>query len=179
MQGREQRDIALIISVLGNHGLSQGEIAGRTGIPQGRLSEYKTGKRQPTLNTLEAFANGLELPEEARRALGLAPVEDQAAAAGGGTTAPAEPDATPDLLTLAWMAGSLNNHVDRRAVLQLAGTLVAAPLLGVEEPMERLGRALAGPAALQDDTILALEQRTVGLHRIEPMFQARLVHRST
>lgn len=175
---REQRDIALIISVLGNHGLSQGEIAGRTGIPQGRLSEYKTGKRQPTLNTLEAFANGLELPENARRALGLAPGTDQAAPADGEAATPADPATTPDLLTLAWMAGSLNNRVDRRAVLQLAGTLVAAPLLGVEEPMERLGRALIRPAALEEDTIFALEQRTSGLHRIEPMFQARLVHRS-
>ena len=47
-------------------------MAGLTGIPQGRLSEYKTGKRLPTLNTLEEFANGLGLPEHARRALGLA-----------------------------------------------------------------------------------------------------------
>jgi hypothetical protein len=76
------------------------------------------------------------------------------------------------------MTGSLNNHVDRRAVLQLAGTLFAAPLLGVEEPMERLAYALMGSTALQEDTVMFLEQRTVGLHRIEPMFQARLVHRS-
>ena len=84
----------------------------------------------------------------------------------------------PDILTVAWMAGSLNNHVDRRAVVQLAATLVAAPLLGVEEPTERLAYALIGPTTLQEDTIIFLEQRTVGLHRIEPMFPARVVHRS-
>jgi hypothetical protein len=54
------------------------------------------------------------------------------------------------------MAGSLNNHVDRRAVLQLAATLFAAPLLGVEEPMERLAYALIGPTALQEDTVTFL-----------------------
>jgi transcriptional regulator with XRE-family HTH domain len=173
---RERRDVGLIISILGSHGISQGLVASLTGIPQGRLSEYKTGKRQPTLNTLEEFANGLGLPEQARRALGLAPRQDEPT-----TPAPdvsADTTGTPDLLTVAWMAGSLNNHVDRRAVLQLAATLFAAPLLGVEEPMERLAFALIGPAALQEDTVTFLEQRTVGLHRIEPMFQARLVHRS-
>jgi hypothetical protein len=86
--------------------------------------------------------------------------------------------AMPDILTVAWMAGSLNNYVDRRAIVQLAATLVAAPLLGVEEPTERLAYALIGSTTLQEDTIAFLEQRTVGLHRIEPMFPARVVHRS-
>jgi transcriptional regulator with XRE-family HTH domain len=172
----QQRDLGVIIAILGHHGISQGQLAGLTGIPQGRLSEYKTGKRLPTLNTLEAFADGLGMPEHARRALGLATAsEANAALAADG---PPDRSAMPDLLTLAWMAGSLTNHMDRRAVLQLAATLVAAPLLGVEEPAERLAYALRGPAEVQDDTIVFLEQRTIGLHRIEPMFQARLVHRS-
>ena len=174
---RDRRDIGLIISVLGSHGISQGLIAGLTGITQGRLSEYKTGKRLPTLNTLEEFANGLGLPEHARRALGLAaaPDDDKTVSASGSFT---EQAAMPDILTVAWMAGSLNNYVDRRAIVQLAATLVAAPLLGVEEPTERLAYALIGPTTLQEDTITFLEQRTVGLHRIEPMFPARVVHRS-
>jgi transcriptional regulator with XRE-family HTH domain len=174
---RDRRDIGLIISVLGSHGISQGLIAGLTGKPQGRLSEYKTGKRLPTLDTLEDFANGLGVPEHARRALGLAAAaaDDTDIAAANVLTDQA---AMPDILTVAWMAGSLNNHVDRRAVVQLAATLVAAPLLGVEEPMERLAYALIGPTTLQEDTITFLEQRTVGLHRIEPMFQARLIHRA-
>jgi transcriptional regulator with XRE-family HTH domain len=172
----KERDLGKIVATLSGHGLSQGQIAGLTGIPQGRLSEYKTGKRLPTLNTLEEFANGLAIPEDARRALGLAPADDSDDESA--MTAPADVAATPDLLTVAWMTGSLNNHIDRRAVLQLAATLVAAPLLGVEEPTERLAYALIGPTALQEDTVKFLEQRTVGLHRIEPMFPARQVHRT-
>jgi transcriptional regulator with XRE-family HTH domain len=170
-----RRDLGAIISILGRHGISQGQVAGLTGIPQGRLSEYKTGKRLPTLNTLESFANGLRVPEHARRTLGLASADEANAALAADT--PADSPA-PDLLTLAWMAGSLNNHMDRRAVIQLAATLLTAPLLGVEEPMERLAYALIGPTTLQEDTVSFLEQRTVGLHRIDTMFQARVVHRS-
>src|SRR6266567_1502386 len=147
----KERDLGKIVSVLGGHGLSQGQIAGLTGVPQGRLSEYKTGKRLPTLNTLEEFANGLDVPENARRALGLASAGN--ADDNSVTASRADPAATPDLLTVAWMTGSLNNHVDRRTVVQLAATLVAAPLLGVEEPIERLAYALIGPIALQEDTV--------------------------
>lgn len=173
---RNKQDIGLILTVLGSHGMSQGAIAGLTGIPQGRLSEYKNGKRLPKLDTLQMFADGLGLPDQARLALGLAATDPSAQESSGGESG--ELPVTSDLLTVAWMAGSLNNHVDRRAVLQLAATLLAAPLLGVEEPTERLGYALLGPMSLQEDTIEFLEQRTVGLHRIEPMFPARLVHRS-
>src|SRR6266545_1170151 len=170
----KERDLGAIVAILGGHGISQGQIAALTGIPQGRLSEYKTRKRVPTLNTLEAFADGLAIPEDARNALGLAPMS-------GGNVSPAdgangEAAAAPDLLTLAWMAGSLTSPMDRRAALQLAATLAAAPLLGVE-PTERLAYALIGSTEIGEDTIALLEQRTVGFHRVEPLFQARLVHR--
>ena len=53
-------------------GLNQGRIAELTGIPQGRLSEWKTGKREPKgVSTFQKFANGVGLPPAARRALGL------------------------------------------------------------------------------------------------------------
>ena len=53
-------------------GLTQGQIAALTGIPQGRLSEYKTGKRTPTGYTVfAAFADGLKLSPATRQALGL------------------------------------------------------------------------------------------------------------
>jgi transcriptional regulator with XRE-family HTH domain len=69
-----RHDLGLPITVLCAHGVTQGQIAALTGIPQGRLSEYKTGKRIPTAtSTFEAFANGLRLPPAARLALGLAP----------------------------------------------------------------------------------------------------------
>ncbi len=67
------RDLGTVITVLGAHGLTQGQIADLTGIPQGRLSEYVCRKREPKgAKTFEDFANGLDLPLAARRALGLA-----------------------------------------------------------------------------------------------------------
>ena len=69
-----RRDLGFVVRVLCAHGITQGQIAALTGIMQGRLSEYKTGKRMPTArSTFEAFADGLGLPAMARRALGLAP----------------------------------------------------------------------------------------------------------
>jgi len=68
------RDLGAVITVLCAHGITQGQLSALTGIPQGRLSEYKTRKRMPTAtSTLEAFADGLGMPPAARRALGLAP----------------------------------------------------------------------------------------------------------
>ena len=70
----KRRDLGAVITVLCAHGITQGQIAGLTGITQGRLSEYKTHKRIPTATSVfEAFADGLGLPGAARRALGLAP----------------------------------------------------------------------------------------------------------
>ena len=70
----KRRDLGAVITVLCAHGITQGQLAALTGIPQGRLSEYKTRKRMPTAtSTLEAFADGLGMPPAARRALGLAP----------------------------------------------------------------------------------------------------------
>ena len=40
-----KRDLGTVIAVLGAHGVTQGQISGLTGIPQGRLSEYMTRKR--------------------------------------------------------------------------------------------------------------------------------------
>jgi transcriptional regulator with XRE-family HTH domain len=68
-----QRDLGTVIAVLGAHGLTQGQLAALTGIPQGRLSEYKTGKRTAEdLSTFRKFADGIGMPAAARQALGLA-----------------------------------------------------------------------------------------------------------
>ncbi len=70
----KRRDLGFVIRVLCTHGITQSQIAALTGIPQGRLSEYKTGKRIATAtSTFEAFAGGPGLPAAARLALGLAP----------------------------------------------------------------------------------------------------------
>jgi hypothetical protein len=55
-----RRDLGTMIAVLGAHGLTQGQIASLTGIPQGRLSEYVCRKREPKgSRTFEKFADGL------------------------------------------------------------------------------------------------------------------------
>ena len=71
-----RHDLGFVINVLcaRDNGVTQSQIAALTGIPQGRLSEYKTGRRVPTAaSTFEAFVGGLEMPTAARIALGLAP----------------------------------------------------------------------------------------------------------
>src|SRR5690242_12009453 len=68
-----RRDLSMPLTVLCANGVTQAQIAALTGIPQGRISEYKTRKRRPTATaTFEAFADGLGLPPAARLALGLA-----------------------------------------------------------------------------------------------------------
>jgi len=86
----QRRDLGAVITVLCAHGITQGQINALTGIPQGRLSEYKTHKRMPAAtSTFEAFADGLGMPPAARRALGLAAESPEAASyeqAGGQST---------------------------------------------------------------------------------------------
>jgi hypothetical protein len=68
------RDLGIVIDVLGHHGVTQGRIAGLTGISQGRLSEYKNHLRTPRATSVfEDFANGVMMPPAARLALGLSP----------------------------------------------------------------------------------------------------------
>ena len=68
-----KRDLGTVIVALGSAGVTQGQISALTGVPQGRLSEWKTGKREPKgVSTFQKFADGVGLPAAARRALGLA-----------------------------------------------------------------------------------------------------------
>jgi transcriptional regulator with XRE-family HTH domain len=70
-----RRDLGAIVVILGACGVTQGQIAELTGIGQGRLSEWATGKRKPSASSsFDAFADGLAIPAGARQALGLAPV---------------------------------------------------------------------------------------------------------
>ena len=92
------RDLGIVIEVLGAHGVTQGQIAGLTGISQGRLSEYRNHKRRPRHSSIfEAFADGLGMPPAARQALGLTPGSATASTATQpGTPAPDVGLAYPD-----------------------------------------------------------------------------------
>jgi transcriptional regulator with XRE-family HTH domain len=80
-----RRDLGYIVTVLNEHGVTQGQIAQLTGITQGRLSEWANHRRAPQASsTFESFAEGLGAPPTARRLLGLSPRPS----AGVGPSAP-------------------------------------------------------------------------------------------
>ena len=106
-------DLGTVIAVLGAHGVTQGRISSLTGIPQGRLSEYKTGTRKPRASsTYRDFADGLGMPPAARTALGLDPEHPVAPSSGrktpgaplldAGLAYPDTPLEAADTLTLLW-----------------------------------------------------------------------------
>jgi len=67
-----ERDLGYVIAFFEKNGLTQGQMAGLTGLHQNRLSDYKTGKHRPKeYSVFAAFADGLSLPPAARQALGL------------------------------------------------------------------------------------------------------------
>ena len=112
----KRRDIGTLITALCAQGITQGQLSVLTGIPQGRLSEYKTHRRTPTAtSTFEAFADGLGMPPAARRALGL-----DSDTAGSGL--PGAPGARPTNIAGAGMA-------DVRPVLTTLSRASAVPVL--------------------------------------------------
>lgn len=186
------RDIGHLFRLVRQYaGVSQTRIGVAVGLSQGKVSEIMNGAVQVTsLEVFERIAEGLRLPDPARMTLGLAPRVIT------GTTIPPSPipsrDGTPasgllsveqvelvvsprqsadlldvDVLTLAWIVGRLDTHVDRRTMLLIAAGLTAEAAASVADPWERLTRALAGPQMLDEETVERLEARTIGFHRLE------------
>lgn len=132
-----------MIAALNTYGVTQGKLAEMTGIPQGRLSEYKTGRHTATaVSTFVAFADGIGMSLPAREALGLAANEppDGASAGQPGDASAADaglmyPDTTSDAagnLSSLWQSDLVGGSPDerkpgasRRTVL-LAATGIAA-----------------------------------------------------
>lgn len=71
-----ERDIAALFRLAQRYGnASQARIAAAVGISQGRVNEIIHGRRDvANLDVLRRIADGLHMPDEARMALGLAPV---------------------------------------------------------------------------------------------------------
>ncbi len=104
-----RRDLGTVISALKTGGLTQGRIAELTGISQGRLSEWVTGKREPKgVATFQKFANGVSMPPAARRALGLdagAPAATvTASSVSADVTYPSTPEQAARNVSLLWIA---------------------------------------------------------------------------
>jgi hypothetical protein len=85
--------------------------------------------------------------------------------------------ATIDILALAWMLGRLNQHMDRRDIIQLAASLTVAPALGAADPIERIAHALTRPTGLTQDLVEYLEARSIGFHQLEPVLPASQIFR--
>lgn len=172
-------DLGALVRILGSHGITQSQIAGLTGIPQGRLSQYSTGKHIPRASsTFEAFADGLGLPVHARLALGLAPARGSTghpAATSNGLDAP--PDAF-DLQQLAETVGRRGIAVNRRELLELTAIAGAAATLAQGEIAERLMRAFARPSGLDETVVREAEARSAGFYSLEQLVPAPLVYRA-
>ena len=71
-QACKRRDAGGMISILNGNGVTQGQIAARTGLAQSTLSNYKRGKVHAEFaSTFESLADGLDMPPPLRQALGL------------------------------------------------------------------------------------------------------------
>jgi hypothetical protein len=157
------RDLGAVIEVLGAHGVTQGQLAGLTGIPQGRLSEYKKRRRVARASsTFEAFADGLGMPAVARQALGLAPDRSARGSTepespdqlppGAGLVYPDEPLEAADTVALLWRA-DLGDAPPLRVPLK-PGAWNEASLRwlvdpGLRQNLESTGRVRIGMADIQ------------------------------
>lgn len=176
LEACQRRDLGAIIRVLRKYGITQGRIASLTGIAQGRLSEYNTGKRVPSAkSTFEAFANGLKMPDHARRALGLtssgASDGDRAGQVSG------LPTDTFDLQLLAEAVGRRGTALKRRELLSLAGTIGATAAIAQNEVWERVAHALSKPTATDDVTVREIEARSAGFHQLEEWVPATALYK--
>jgi transcriptional regulator with XRE-family HTH domain len=84
-----RRDVAALVRLVQRHtGVSQARLAVAVGMGQGRLNEIVNGRRRVTqMDVFECIADGLNMPDEARVLMGLAPAH---AAARGVFTGHAE-----------------------------------------------------------------------------------------
>jgi transcriptional regulator with XRE-family HTH domain len=73
------RDVAALFRFVQQYtGASQARIAGATGLLQGRVNEILNGRRVVAqLEVFERIADGLTMPDDARRLIGLAPRREQ------------------------------------------------------------------------------------------------------
>lgn len=177
LEACRRRDIGAIIRVLGKHGITQGRIASLTGIAQGRLSEYKTGKRIPTASsTFEAFADGLGMPAPARRALGLAPTaETEPTSAGDVTNVQEDPY---EIQLLAAAVGKVTGTLNRREMLELAAAIGTAATLGRNDVWDRLSFAITKPVAVDESIVREMEERSAGYHQLDLVMPGRALYKS-
>ena len=176
LEACRRRDLGALIRLLRKYGITQGAIAARTGIAQGRLSNYNTGKHIPmAAHIFEEFADGLNIPVQARRALGLAPANGQ------GPTQPDQigfPTDTFDLQALAEAIGRKGQRVKRREMLTLAAaTIGTGATLAQTEVWERIAYALTKPTGMDEAMVRSMEARAAGFHQLEELVPAATLYK--
>ena len=171
----KRRDAGAMVSILGAHGITQGQLSVRTGIAQSTLSQYKTGGHNAEYaSTFEKIADGLGMPLRLRQALGLtgetsSPARPGAAANGAVAGVPAD---TFDLIQLAEVIGRNGTSVKRREMLSLAAALGGAAAVAQSEVWERLAYALTNQTAANEAVVREMEARSAGFHRLEEIVSA-------
>jgi stage V sporulation protein K len=144
-----RRDLGAIVVILGTCGVTQGQIAELTGIGQGRLSEWATGKRAPAASkSFEAFADGLGIPAAARQALGLAPVPPGSPGPGpGADRSPGERAGLPARAPSGTARPPVTGLSGLQGLEEVRGQLeVVLGVLKAEQERRRAGLAVRRPA---------------------------------
>lgn len=177
LEACERRDIGALLRIFRKYGITQGRVASLTGIAQGRLSEYKSGKRIPKgASTFEAFADGLDMPAPARRAMGLAPKrESESVNAGNVTNVQDDPY---EIQLLAAAVGKVTGTLNRREMLELGATIGTAATLGRNDVWERLSYAITKPVAVDESIVREMEERSAGFHQLDLVMPGRSLSKS-
>lgn len=170
----KRRDAGAMVRILGAHGITQGHVATRVGIAQSTLSQYKTGShRAEFASTFEKIADGLGMPLQLRRALGLTGETAQSRSGVTATSAVAAvPADTFDLIQLAEAIGRNGTNVKRREMLSLAAALGGAAAVAQSEVWERLAQALTNENAVNEAIVREMEARSAGFHLLEEIVSA-------
>ena len=169
----KRRDAGAIVRILGAHGITQGQIGMMTGLAQSTLSNYKRGIHQAEFaSVFEKIADGLDMPQRLRQALGL--IGESSPGRIGGTTSGVAgiPADTFDLIQLAEVIGRNGTNVKRREMLSLAAALGGSAVLAQSEVWERLAYALTNSTSTNDAVVREMEARSAGFHRLEEIVSA-------
>ena len=171
----KRRDAGAIVRILGAHGITDGAHLGTmTGLAQSTLSNYKRGVHQAEFaSVFEKIADGLDMPQRLRQALGLigesSPIRPVVATGVAGV-----PADTFDLIQLAEVVGRNGTNVKRREMLSLAAALGGSAALAQSEVWERLAYALTNSTSTNDAVVREMEARSAGFHRLEEIVSAPL-----
>jgi tetratricopeptide (TPR) repeat protein len=171
----KRRDLGGVIRILNKYGVTQGQIANLTGRSQGRISEYKSGKRVPTAkHTFEEFADGLGMPGTLRRHLGLSSSGGKGGAqvVSDGVQIPTD---TFDLQLFAEAIGKRGEPLKRRELLAMVAQLGTQSALAQSEAWEKVAFALSRPSAIDEAVVREMEARAAGFHRLEEMLPAHTI----